>query len=89
MTIRRFQLKSETLVRACIERIKEVEPFVSVTVIDRFDDAIEEAQKVDRILSSLTSASRKLLQDDMPFLGVPFSVGEGIRVKGIGSLFVS
>jgi fatty acid amide hydrolase 2 len=77
-----FQLKSETLVRACIDRINEVQPLLNVVDDHRFDAAVEEARKVDRILSSLTPATRKLLRDDMPFLGVPFSVGSGIRIKG-------
>ena len=50
-----FQLSSESLVRACIDRITEIQPLLNAVVDQRFTDALEEAKKVDRILSSLCS----------------------------------
>lgn len=52
-----FQLTSEQLVRLCIERIGEVQPVLNCVVDSRFQEAIEEAQRVDRILASIDPAT--------------------------------
>ena len=77
-----FQLTSESLVRLCIERIGEIQPILNCVVDQRFADAITEAQKVDRILSSIAPGTPlDELERDSPFLGVPMSTKEGIRVQ--------
>ena len=70
--------------RLCIERIGEIQPILNCVVDQRFRDAIEDAQKVDRILSSIDPATPlEELARDTPFLGVPLSAKEGIRVQGM------
>ena len=81
--IRRQEIKSEELVEACIERIAEVNSLINAVVDTRFEAAIEEARKCDRILASLSTLALEEIAKDQPFLGVPFSTKEGIRVKGL------
>lgn len=81
--IRNKKITSEELVRACIERIGEIQSLLNAVVDQRFADAIEEAQKVDRIIASLEGPALSQVAIDQPFLGVPFSTKEGIRVAGL------
>ncbi|KAJ0174834.1 hypothetical protein K1T71_009942 [Dendrolimus kikuchii] len=74
------ELKSEDLVRAVIERIKEVNPILNAIAVDRYETAIAEAKEVDeKIASGLTDeeAHKK------PFLGVPFTTKESQAIKGM------
>jgi hypothetical protein len=57
---------------ACIDRIGEIDPLLNVVAVERFNTAVEEAQKVDRILNSLGPVARKQLENSLPFMGVPF-----------------
>ena len=81
--IRRQEITSEQLVEACIERISEVNSLINAVVDTRFEAAIEEARKCDRILASLSTPALEEIAKDQPFLGVPFSTKEGIRVSGL------
>lgn len=76
-----FQIKSEDVVRAYIHRIKAVDPYLNAVVDNRFDEAIEDAKKVDLI------CSRATVKDDLmkkyPLLGVPFTVKESCGLKGM------
>lgn len=60
-----------------MKRIKEVNPVLNAVVDDRFEDAITEAEEIDRRISEGTS-----LVDEQPFLGVPFTVKNRIGVQG-------
>jgi hypothetical protein len=78
-----LQITSERLVLACIARIGEIQPLVNAVVDQRFEQALEEAREVDRIIASLApDAPLDDVARDTPFLGVPFSTKEGIKVKG-------
>lgn len=46
--IRNKKLKSEEVVQAFIDRIKEVNPVLNAIVDDRFEKALEEARKIDK-----------------------------------------
>lgn len=82
--IRHKELSSETVVRAFVERIREVQPFLNAVVDQRFDQAIDEARKVDRIVASVIGPEAlSELARESPFLGVPFSCKEGFRVRGL------
>jgi len=81
--IREKKITSEELVRACIERVGEIQSLLNAVVDQRFAEALEEAQKVDRIIASLEGPALNEVALDQPFLGVPFSTKEGIRVKGL------
>lgn len=72
-------MTSEEVVRAYIERIKEVNPLINAVVEDRFQDAIEDAKRADK-LAQTTSAFH--LITNYPILGVPFTVKESCSLKG-------
>ncbi|XP_049876068.1 fatty-acid amide hydrolase 2-like isoform X2 [Pectinophora gossypiella] len=78
--IRNKQLKSEDLVRTCIERIKTVNPMLNAVVDERYENALNDARAVDEIIA------RGVSEDyfkDKPFLGVPFTSKESHGVAGL------
>lgn len=60
--------------------MREVEPFLNAVVENRFDDAIKEAQRADKIIAE---TSEIYIIRNFPLLGVPFTVKESIAVKGL------
>lgn len=77
----KFQLKSEDVVQAYIERINEVNPTLNAVVDFRFEDAIKEAKDVDAFLQE-TNLTKEELKAQKPFLGVPFTSKESTSAKG-------
>lgn len=73
------QLRSEDVVRAYIQRIREVNPLINAVVEERFAAAIEEAKKADELIAS---AQTIWLIKTYPLLGVPFTVKESCALKG-------
>lgn len=73
------QVSSEQVVLAYIERIKEVNPIINAVVEDRFEAAIEDARRADRMVES---TSEFQLITNYPILGVPFTVKESCSLKG-------
>lgn len=67
------------MVRAYIERIKEVNPIINAIVEDRFEAAIEDAKRADRLVQ--TTSEFQLIAN-YPILGVPFTVKESCSLKG-------
>lgn len=51
-SIRDRSLTCEEIVRAFIERAKEVNPIINAIVDERFDDAIEDAKRIDNDIAS-------------------------------------
>ncbi|CAH2043204.1 unnamed protein product, partial [Iphiclides podalirius] len=76
--IRNKELKSEELIQACIERIKLVNPILNAVTDDRFEEALKEAQEVDRSIEAGQADFEK-----KPFLGVPFTAKESHAVAGM------
>ncbi len=78
---------------ACIERIREVQPVLNAVVDERFRRSLDDARRVDRILSSLGPVPPLQVLEEVaretPLLGVPFSVCDGIKVKGNGRRVVN
>lgn len=74
-----FKVTSEEIVKAYIERIREVNPFLNAVVEDRFIDAVEDAKRADNIIQ--TKSMLEILQN-YPILGVPFTVKESCSLKG-------
>lgn len=66
---------------AYIERVKEVNPIVNAVVGFRFEQALEEAKRIDELISSNYKTEEEM-EREMPFLGVPFSVKEMLAVEG-------
>ncbi|KAH9637020.1 hypothetical protein HF086_007383 [Spodoptera exigua] len=78
--IRQKELKSEELVRAVIERIKEVNPVINAIAMDRYEAALAEAKEVDALIAQGLSDEEF---NKKPFLGVPFTTKESQAVKGM------
>lgn len=74
------QVTSEQVVLAYIERIKEVNPIINAVVEDRFEAAIEDARRADRLVQT---TSEFQLVTNYPILGVPFTVKESCSLKGM------
>lgn len=72
-------MTSEEVVLAYIERIKEVNPIINAVVEDRFEAAIEDARRADRLVQ-ITSEFQ--LITNYPILGIPFTVKESCSLKG-------
>lgn len=62
---------------AYIQRIKDVNGIINAVVDERFREALVEAQEIDRRLE----ANDPNIQN-LPFLGVPFTVKVAFGVKG-------
>ncbi|XP_055618663.1 fatty-acid amide hydrolase 2-like [Toxorhynchites rutilus septentrionalis] len=77
--IRNKELRSEDVVRAYIDRIREVNPLINAVVEERFEAAIEEAKKSDDMIANMQTI---WLIKNYPLLGVPFTVKESCMLKG-------
>ncbi|CAB3230212.1 unnamed protein product [Arctia plantaginis] len=77
--IKQKELKSEDLVKAVIERIKEVNPKINAITRGRYEAALDEAKAVDELISNGLSDEEAAKK---PFLGVPFTTKESQAVKG-------
>lgn len=75
------KVTSEEIVKAYIERCKEVNDLINAVVECRYSDAIEEAKAVDAMIEKGVDLEKiRIMQ---PFLGVPFTTKESNQVKGI------
>ncbi|GFT92926.1 fatty-acid amide hydrolase 2-A [Nephila pilipes] len=79
--IRCRQISSTEVVKAYINRIKQVQPIVNAIVDERFSEAIQEAQEIDKFLKETTITDNELAEEK-PFLGIPVTIKEAIAVKG-------
>ncbi|XP_055587613.1 fatty-acid amide hydrolase 2-B-like [Uranotaenia lowii] len=77
--IRNKELRSEDIVRAYIDRIREVNPLINAVVEERFSAAIDEARKADEMIANMQTI---WLIKTYPLLGVPFTVKESCGLKG-------
>ncbi|XP_054930507.1 fatty-acid amide hydrolase 2-A-like isoform X2 [Dermacentor andersoni] len=88
--IRNGKIKSVDLVSAYIRRIREVQPVINAVVEERFEEALEDAKEVDRLVAS-GKMSASQMSEEKPLLGLPFTVKNSIAIKGLrqdaGSLF--
>lgn len=65
-----------------INRIKQINPLLNCVIDERYDDALEEAAKVDELIAS-NKFSVDELRKMQPFLGVPMSTKDTVGVKGM------
>ncbi|NXT25908.1 FAAH2 hydrolase, partial [Syrrhaptes paradoxus] len=68
------------VVEAYVERIKEVNPLINAVVKDRFEEALQEARQVDRLLAE--GPGDEYLEQ-FPLLGVPITVKEAFSLHGM------
>ncbi|CAH0694602.1 unnamed protein product [Spodoptera exigua] len=80
--IRNKEITSVEVVEACIRRIKDVNSALNFFVEDRFEAALKEAREADELVRS-GSMSPTQLEQEKPFLGVPFTTKDCIAVKGL------
>ncbi|XP_012527396.1 fatty-acid amide hydrolase 2 [Monomorium pharaonis] len=79
--IRTKKITSEEIVKAYIERCKEINSLINAIVETRYLDAIEEAKGVDAMIEQNIDLEK--IKITQPFLGVPFTTKESNRVKGL------
>lgn len=75
-----LQLTSTQVLKSFIARIKQVNPLLNCVVDERFDDALQDAAKVDELIAS-NKYTAEQLKEMKPFLGVPISTKDCIAVK--------
>lgn len=80
--IRSGNLKSEELVQCYINRLKEVNPHLNAAICYRFEQAICEAQEVDRILAGPVTP-QEYSEERKPLLGIPCTIKESQSVIGM------
>ena len=76
-------MTSEEVVKAFISRIKAVNPIINSVVDNRFELALEEARNIDEAIKS-GEKDEETLEQETPFLGVPFTIKDCFSVKGTG-----
>ncbi|XP_058448494.1 fatty-acid amide hydrolase 2-B-like isoform X2 [Malaya genurostris] len=82
--IRTGQIKSEAVVSAYIERCRQVNPILNAIVEERFEQALEDAKRIDReVAQGLKSAEQ--LEKETPILGLPVTVKESLGVQGMSN----
>ncbi|XP_077288156.1 fatty-acid amide hydrolase 2-like isoform X1 [Arctopsyche grandis] len=82
--IRERKLKSEDVIKAYIERCKEVNPIINAVVEPRYDIALTEAKNIDQMIASGTHSIEQL-EKIYPLLGIPITVKESIAVAGMSN----
>ncbi|XP_068081794.1 fatty-acid amide hydrolase 2 [Anabrus simplex] len=80
--IRTGKVSSVEVVELFISRIKEVNPVLNCVVDERFEEALKEAKQVDELIRSNIKTVEEIARDT-PFLGVPFTTKDSIKVKGL------
>lgn len=83
LKIRNKQLTSESVIQSYIDRIKEIQPILNCVVEDRFEDALTEARRCDKLLSSPQAPTAETLAREKPFFGVPFTTKDCIAVANM------
>lgn len=81
-TVSTSQLTSQQLVKAYIERIKEVNPHINAVVQDRFEEALADAKRADDLIFKCANSQLSQLYARYPLLGIPFTVKESCGLKG-------
>ncbi|KAH7970774.1 hypothetical protein HPB49_015444 [Dermacentor silvarum] len=80
--IRDGKVKSVDLISAYIRRIREVQPIINAVVEERFEEALEDAKEVDRLVASGTLSASQMSKEK-PLLGIPFTSKNSIAIKGL------
>lgn len=75
--IRRGETSSRSVVSAHIERLRESEPLLNAIVQDRYEDALADADRADRLVAEAADAALP------PLLGVPCTIKESIALLGM------
>ena len=76
-----LQITSVEVVKSFIKRIEAVNPLLNAVVDKRYEEALKDAEAADELLSSGKKTFEELEQD-LPFLGVPFTTKVSVAVEG-------
>ncbi|XP_040570651.1 fatty-acid amide hydrolase 2-A [Lepeophtheirus salmonis] len=76
-------LTSRIVVQAYVNRAIAVQPYINAFVNTRFEDALKEADDVDRLIQNTAFNEKSQLFDRKPFLGIPFTTKDALAVKGL------
>jgi len=82
LKIRTQKVTSEEVVQAFINRIESINPILNCVVDQRFELALSEARKIDKLIQS-GSKSVASIESETPFLGVPFTIKDCFAVEGL------
>ncbi|XP_042909371.1 fatty-acid amide hydrolase 2-A isoform X3 [Parasteatoda tepidariorum] len=78
--IRKRQLRCEDIMKAYVERSREVHPIINAACDERYEAAIQDAKDIDKFLDSGEKSPQEIASET-PLLGVPFTCKEAIGVK--------
>ncbi|CEF69595.1 Fatty-acid amide hydrolase 2 [Strongyloides ratti] len=81
--IRNKEISSYDLVKAYIDRQKQVNPYINAVVMERYEDALNEAKKIDKFLINIQPDTKEYYRivEEKPLLGVPFTLKNSIKCK--------
>lgn len=82
LKIRTRKLTSVEVMQAFIERCKEINPLLNCVVDQCYEAALKDAAMADKLIASGTLTEEQLATEK-PFLGVPISTKDCIRVKDL------
>ncbi|XP_055537891.1 fatty-acid amide hydrolase 2 [Wyeomyia smithii] len=82
LKIRTRKLTSVEVMEAFIARCEEINPQLNVVVDQRYQEALKDAEKADQLIASGTLTVEQLATEK-PFLGVPISTKDCIKVKDL------
>nr|CAD7439302.1 unnamed protein product [Timema bartmani] len=74
------KISAVEVVEGFVERIKQVNPLINAVVCDRFELALKEAVEADELIGS-GKLTKKQLQQQKPFLGIPFTTKDSTAAK--------
>ncbi|XP_046673794.1 fatty-acid amide hydrolase 2-A-like [Homalodisca vitripennis] len=80
--IRTGEISCEEVMQLYIFRCRRVDMKLNAVVENRYAAAVEEAEKVDALIASNTKTIKEL-EEELPLLGVPISVKECCKLKGM------
>lgn len=69
-----------------INRINELNPILNSVIDTCFDEALRQADEVDRKIQADEITAEQMLKDT-PFMGVPFTTKDSLAIKGIAFNF--
>ncbi|KAI4482925.1 hypothetical protein M0802_013599 [Mischocyttarus mexicanus] len=76
------EITSEEVVKAYIQRIKQVNPIINAVIEDRYEEALEEAKICDKKIKD-GKVTILEIEKEKPLYGVPFTVKESSMLKGL------
>ncbi|CAG2062064.1 unnamed protein product [Timema podura] len=76
------KISAVEVVEGFVERIKLVNPLINAVVCDRFELALKEAMEADELIGS-GKLTKEQLQQQKPFLGIPFTTKDSTAAKGL------